>query len=152
MRWRNAASQAFASEGRVGSLDRMSRRVANQPDLFLGPQADLFAGAEPSGAFVHPIDLLDEHPGEPFINGIRMELNGYLDLARASDRLPWRKHKEAGKPDLTKAYSIHMRLNSMSRWLPREEGTALRRAFWDAMDRLYELENEATPLVPMMDF
>lgn len=130
----------------------MSRRVAHQPDLFAGPETDLFAGLAPSTDFRHPIDQLDEHPGEAFIDRIRIELNGYLDLAKASDRLPWRKHNVEDKPDLTKAYSIHMRLNSMSRWLPREEGRMLRRAFWDAMDRLYELENEATPLVPMMDF
>jgi hypothetical protein len=130
----------------------MSRRVANQPDLFPGPQADLFDDASPSATFRHPIDQLDEHPGEAFIDRIRVELRGYLDVAKAADRLPWRTHGGADKPDLTKAYSIHMRLNSMSRWLPREEGTALRRAFWDAMDRLYELENEATPLVPLMDF
>ena len=130
----------------------MTRRVANQPDLFSAPRTDLFAGATPPAEFIHPIDLLDEHPGEDFIDNIRVELNGYLDLAKASDRLPWREHKRDEKPDLTKAYSIHMRLNSMSRWLPREEGKALRRAFWDAMDRLYELENEATPLVPRMDF
>jgi len=130
----------------------MSRRVAHQADLFPGPQTSLFDGLELSTEFRHPIDQLGEHPGEAFINGVRGELNGYLDLAKASDRLPWRKHNGEDKPDLTKAYSIHMRLNSMSRWLPREEGTSLRRAFWDAMDRLYELENEATPLVPMMDF
>jgi hypothetical protein len=130
----------------------MSRRIANQPDLFHSPQADLFANSALSSEFQHPIDQLDEHPGEAFIERIRVELTGYLDLARASDRLPWRKRDGEDKPDLTKAYSIHMRLNSMSRWLPREEGISLRRAFWDAMDRLYELENEATPLVPMMDF
>jgi hypothetical protein len=130
----------------------MSRRVANQPALFADPQPDLFADPAPSTVFRHPIDLLDEHPGEAFINRIRVELGGYLELAKSSDRLPWRKHAGEDQPDLTKAYSIHMRLNSMSRWLPREEGMSLRREFWDAMDRLYELENEATPLVPMMDF
>jgi hypothetical protein len=130
----------------------MSRRFARQPDLFPGPQTEIFDGLVPTGEFRHPIDQLDEHPGEAFIDRIRVELNGYLDLARVSDRLPWRMRNNDTKPDLTKAYTIHMRLNSMSRWLPREEGTLLRRAFWDAMDRLYELENEATPLVPMMDF
>jgi hypothetical protein len=130
----------------------MSRRVAHQPDLFPGPQTDLFVGPALRDEFRHPIDQLDEHPGEEFIDRIRSELNGYLDLARSSDRLPWRKRGGEDRPDLTKAYSIHMRLNSMSRWLPREEAMRLRRAFWDAMDRLYELESEATPLVPMMDF
>jgi hypothetical protein len=130
----------------------MSRRVANQPDLFPGPQADLFEGRGSLTEFSNPIDLLDEHPGEAFIDRIRVELNGYLDLATAADRLPWRNAAGPDKPDLTKAYSVHMRLNSMSRWLPSQEGRTLRRAFWDAMDRLYEIENEATPLVPMMDF
>jgi hypothetical protein len=130
----------------------MSRRVVNQPDLFPVPQADLFGGPGSAIDVRNPIDMLDEHPGEAFIDRIRMELNGYLSLAMAANRLPWRKSEGLDQPDLTKAYSIHMRLNSMSRWLPSEEGRLLRRAFWDAMDRLYELENEATPLVPMMDF
>jgi hypothetical protein len=102
--------------------------------------------------FVHPIDRLDEHPGEEFIDRIRKELNGYLDLVRRSEKLPWRKPKSNDVADLTRAYGIHMHLNSMSRWLPRDEGTALRRAYWDAMDKLYEAENEATPLVPRMNF
>jgi hypothetical protein len=152
MRAHDTASQSFASEGGIGNLDHMSRRVANQPDLFPGPQTDLFADLTPSTAFVHPIDQLEEHPGEAFIDRIRVELTGYLDLAKASDCLPWRRQGGENEPDLTKAYSIHMRLNSMSRWLAREEGVSLRRAFWHAMDRLYELENETTPLVPMMDF
>lgn len=130
----------------------MSRRIATQADLFSDPQPDLFADAAPETAFRHPIDELEEHPGEAFIDRIRVELLGYLDLAKASEQLPWRMQTNEGQPDLTKAYSIHMRLNAMSRWLPREEGTSLRRAFWEAMDRLYERENEATPLVPMMDF
>jgi hypothetical protein len=130
----------------------MSRRVAHQPDLFAGPETDPFYNRASAAESRHLIEQLDEHPGEAFIDRIRIELNDYLELAKASDCLPWRKHNGEDKPDLTKAYSIHMRLNSMSRWLPRDEGRVLRRAFWDAMDRLYELENEATPLVPMMDF
>jgi hypothetical protein len=147
-----AASQGFAFSALAGNLNAMSRRIANQPDLFPGRQADLFTVSPSPTGFQHPIDQLDEHPGEAFIDRIRVELHGYLDLARTSDRLPWRKLGAEDKPDLTKAYTIHMRLNSMSRWLPRAEGISMRRAFWDAMDRLYELENEATPLVPMMDF
>lgn len=130
----------------------MSRRVANQPDLFAPPQLDRLDGSGEGEAFVHPIDMLDEHPGEAFIDMIRQELNGYFDLVRRSEKLPWRKPKSNDVADLTKAYSIHMRLNSMSRWLPREEGRTLRREYFAAMDKLYEAENEATPLVPLMDF
>ena len=102
--------------------------------------------------FVHPIDMHDEHPGEEFIDRRRRDLNGYLDLVRTSNAVPWRKLKNPDRVDMGKAFNLHRRLNGMSRWLPREEGQELRKAYWYAMDRLYELENIGTPLVPMMDF
>ena len=92
------------------------------------------------------------HPGQAYVDRIRTELAGYLELVRTSGRLPWRMHSGPDKPDLTKAYTVHIDLNKESHWMPREEGVGLRKAYWDAMDRLCELENEATPLVPMMDF
>lgn len=108
----------------------MSRRVADQPDLFApAPKAR-------TGSWV---DDLEEHPGEEFIQRIRDELNGLFDLARASSTFPWR--------DLTQTYLVELRVNSMSHWLPRPEAVALRQAFAAEMDRLYEAADQARPEV-----
>jgi hypothetical protein len=116
----------------------MSRRVApadHQPDLF----------ARPADAPIDSlVDTLEEHPGEEFIQRIRDDLNAKLALVRDAARFPW--------PNLTRVYSEEMRINSMSRWLPRTEAIALRRAFAAEMDRLYEAEDEARPMVPGADF
>ena len=86
------------------------------------------------------VDLLEEHPGEDFIQGIRDRLNGLLELARASARFPWR--------NATETYLTGMHVNSMSRWLPPEEAAALRRAFAQEMDRLYEAADQMRPEIP----
>lgn len=96
-------------------------RFAEQAGLFDSP-AD-----SPSATLV---DQLDEHPGEEFIQEIRDELCETLALVRGSGSFPW--------ADLTKTYMMEMRFNSMSRWLPRREAVALRRAFAAEMDRLYK--------------
>jgi hypothetical protein len=112
----------------------MSPRFADQPDLFAAP-----AGSA-TGSLV---DQLDEHPGEEFIQRIRDELHATLELARRSATFPWR--------DLTQTYSVEMRVNSMSNWMPRAEAVALRRAFAGEMDRLYEAAGEMRPDVPGAD-
>jgi hypothetical protein len=53
--------------------------------------------------------------------------------------------------DLTQTYMVEMRFNSMSRWLPRQEALALRKAFAAEMDRLYEAACETRPEVPGAD-
>jgi hypothetical protein len=110
----------------------MSRRFADQPDLFAPPAR--------TGSLV---DQLDEHPGEEFIDGIRNELRTTLALAREAATFPW--------SDLTLTYAVEMRFNSISNWLPREEAVALRRAFAAEMDRLYEAADEMRPDVPGAD-
>ena len=80
----------------------MSRRVADQPDLF-APAPNVEAGSW--------ADTLDEPPDEAFLRRIRDELNGHLARARATtEGFPWR--------DLTETYLVELRVNSMSRWLP----------------------------------
>ena len=129
----------------------MARRVAHQPDLFsqepspLGAVSQgrekydwLYAG--PTGCLV---DTLDEHPGEAFIERIRRELYGMLELVRASVTLPW---------DLTTTYMREMHMNSKTRWLPVPEAKALRLAFKLEMDRLYELEDLERPEVHGWNF
>lgn len=113
----------------------MARRFAHQPGLFDSPPDS------PTGSLV---DQLDEHPGEEFIQGIRDELCGTLALARSAATFPWR--------DLTETYMVEMRVNSMSRWLPRQEAVALRRQFAAEMDRLYEAADEMRPEVAGADF
>ncbi|HVC59206.1 MAG TPA: hypothetical protein VND19_02435 [Acetobacteraceae bacterium] len=113
----------------------MARRVADQPDLFDSPRDS------PTWSLV---DELDEHPGEEFIQGIRDELCATLALARAAATFPW--------PDLTQTYMVEMRVNSMSRWLPRHEAVVLRREFAAEMDRLYEAADEMRPEVSGADF
>jgi len=110
------------------------RRFAEQPGLFdSSPDS-------PSGSLV---DQLDEHPGEEFIQGIRDELCETLALARGAESHPW--------SDMTMTYMVEMRFNSMSRWLPRKEAIALRKAFAAEMDRLYEAAGEMRPEVPGTD-
>lgn len=106
-------------------------RFAGQPTLFDRATESL-------------VDQLDEHPGEDFIQGIRDELHASLALARASATFAW--------ADLTQTYMAEMRFNSISRWLPRDEAVALRRAFATEMDRLYEAAGEMRPEVPGADF
>jgi len=120
----------------------MSRRIADQPDLFGTARPDLFTaqGRPLTGSLV---DELEEHPGEAFIQQVRDELNASLELARRSASFPWR--------DLTQTYIAEMRLYSMSRWLPRPEAVALRRAFAAEMDRLYEAADQARPEVAGAD-
>lgn len=113
----------------------MSRRFADQPDLF---------AAAPGSATGSWVDQLDEHPGEAFIQRIRDELNATLALARGAATFPW--------PDLTRTYVVEMRVNSVSNWLPRAEAVALRRAFAAEMDRLYEAADEMRPDVAGADF
>ena len=113
----------------------MKGRYVHQPSLFDKPRDS------PTWSLA---DELDEHPGEDFIQDIRDELNATLALARASATFPWK--------DLTQTYMVEMRLNSMSRWLPRQEAVVLRRAFAAEMDRLYEAADEARPEVRGADF
>ena len=70
-------------------------------------------------------------------------LNARLALVRNATHFPWR--------NLTRVYAEEMRVNSMSRCLPRAEAVALRRAFAAEMDQLYEAEDEARPEVPGAD-
>ncbi len=109
-------------------------RFAEKPGLFDSPADSRSASL---------VDQLDEHPGDEFIQGIRDELCETLALARGSGSLPW--------ADLTKTYMVEMRFNSISRWLPRREAVALRKAFAAEMDRLYEAADQMRPEVPGAD-
>jgi hypothetical protein len=93
----------------------MARRVES-----IDRQTDLFT--RPADAPVDSLaDTLDAHPGEAFIQRIRDDLDAKLALVHAAERFPW--------SNPTRVYSEEMRVNSMSRWLPRAEAVALRRAF-----------------------
>ena len=113
----------------------MSRRFADQPELFASP---------PDSPTWSLVDELEEHPGEDFIQGIRDELHATLALAQRSATFPWR--------DLTQTYMVEMRFNSMSKWLQRQEAAPLRRQFAAEMDRLYEAADQERPEVAGADF
>ena len=113
----------------------MPARVAAQPDLF-----DPAPGTD-TGSWA---DDAEEPPEEAFLQRVRDDLEGLLAKARAAARFPWR--------DLTETYLVEMHVNAMSRWLPRPEAVALRRAFAGEMDRLYEAADQARPEVWGADF
>jgi hypothetical protein len=120
----------------------MERRVARQPDLF-ATQGDIFAMPKDDPNWSLACEM-EEHPGEEFIDRIRQDLHRMLDRARVANGLPWK--------DLTETYAMEMKMNSMSRWLPRHEARVLRKQFAAAMDRIYELLDIERPEVAGWDF
>jgi hypothetical protein len=102
----------------------MSRRANSQFDLFAPP------GLPPAAA---PVDDQDAGRGA-LVDRMRQELTAELDRLRAADRLPW--------PDYTASALAEMRFESLTRWLPAEEGEALRTAHAAELDRLYAAEPE----------
>lgn len=135
MRSHSAVAQVLASQCWAAIHHWMPERFACQLDLF---------AVTPENATGSPVDQLDEHPGEAFIDRFRGELQATLALARSAAMFPW--------ADLTRTYSVEMRFNSISNWLPRTEAVALRRAFAAEMDRLYEAACEMRPDVSGADF
>ena len=93
-------------------------------------QHDLFAD-EPSAASNAPRGRFEATP--EFIAGIRAELEATLRMAREAATLPW--------PDLTQTTLAELRFESLTGWLPKEEGQALRVAFEAEMTRLYDAED-----------
>jgi len=70
-----------------------------------------------------------------FVERIRDELTSTLAMARAAAQLPWK--------DLTRATLAELRFNSVARWLPPDEATALREHFQQEMTRLYDIAERA---------
>ena len=98
-----------------------------QGSLFAAPQGELFArdgeGCDGRGELASQVEVPDE-----FIEGVRAELNAMLALVRDAVTLPW--------ADADQALRAELRMNSMSRWLPTAEATALVEAFERELHRL----------------
>lgn len=96
-------------------------------------QSDLFAA--PGEAFRNTLPMPSEPMPADFVERIRDELTSTLAMARAAVQLPWK--------DLTKATLAELRFNSVARWLPPDEATALREHFQREMTRLYDIAERA---------
>lgn len=94
------------------------------------PQLDLF-GEQPTRAGKAPVVTFV--PDAAFIDKIRRELVGTVEMVRTAESLPW--------PDLTQMTLAEMRFRSIARYLPDDEAAELRSAFDAAMERIYEIEN-----------
>jgi hypothetical protein len=99
-------------------------------------QLDLFGDKQEPDEERGPAAL--EPPPAEFVARIRIELETTLCTVRQAERLPW--------PDLTRATLAELRFHSIAKWLPEEEAAEIRAAFEAQMKRLYELEDDRSPM------
>jgi hypothetical protein len=115
-----------------GGSNHRKGLVASRPTVLPRPmsnsQPDLFGDQQ--SEHIEVVTAAFEPPSPEFVARIRNELEGTLRTVRTAPTLPW--------PDLTRATLAELRFHSIARWLPDQEGVALRTAFEAEIARLYE--------------